>query len=269
VILPILLAAAPAADPAQLTCAMIGAGEAQVAVFDLDLARRKAPNAVLRFAPTSPYLRTGATSVPTRRADGSSTIAFSTGNGRFRLELMPQGETQRLRLASLEANGERPTLAQGFCGVRAGKRLPDTKPTLLEPDTVEPPRPWKLQALTQRLPDGTCHLVTAAREQRRIDYQVATASGNEWSVRYTATTPDLFGAPTASGSGTQFLLAAPSERIVSTMIFVAGAPGTFVHTTFERRGNFVDIARGGQVIAVGACGLPLPWLAAPSTGTSS
>lgn len=265
--LALLAAAAPLADDAQLSCAWIGTGDAAPTQVDIDFRGRRTPGAVLRFAAEGPYARVGSTSPPTRRADGSVTIAFATGNGRYRIELTPGDGATRLRLATLSDDGQRPTAAVGFCAARPGKRLPDARLVAAPADVATPPRPWRLQPVPGRLPDMACRLIAPDRREHDLQVRITQAKDNELSATYAFATSGLLGAAAAFGSGTQFFLVAPAERLIATTVQLAGPPPPiYVHTTHERSGNWIDITRDGRTLAVGACGQPLPAIVSPAPG---
>lgn len=258
-----LLAAtlAPLPNKAQLSCSLIGTGDVAATTLDLDTRARKGPGVAIRVAGEVPYARVSATSPVGRLPDGSSAVSFSTGSGRYRLELSPLGDAVQARLASVQGD-LRPTVAQGYCATRKGKRLPKAKLASEPVDLTVPPRPWKLQPLKTRLPEMRCRLIGADRQMFEANVRVTASQGNELSASYTFTGAGPLGASTTFGSGTQFFLVAPTERLVATTIQLAGvAPSFYMHTTFERLGNWVDLSRDGRILAVGACGTPLPLVA--------
>lgn len=275
-ILAALLAAqAPAAtappsavpDDAQLRCTVIGPGYAVPIGFDLDFRAKKQPNAVLAAAAGSsaldtPFARVSSTSAVVRRPDGLLVLGFATGGGQFRLELTPQRDTMRVRMSGADDVRVRPTVAQGFCAVRGGKALKPRPLAVATVDGADLPRPWKLAPLSSQLPDANCRALTRDGKVGQFSYRVTRVQGNELWTAYTFPSADLVGATAAIGSGTQFHLVAPAEHMVATTISLGGNPATFLHITYERTGNFLDLSRDGAVFAVGDCGLPPAWIAA-------
>ncbi|WP_419809517.1 hypothetical protein [Sphingomonas sp.] len=265
-------AAAPApalGTDTQLSCTLVGPGDRNASRLDLDFRSKKAPNATLAFAADSPFARVGSTSVVARRADGPYVIGFATGNGQYRLELTPQGSGQaqavRLRVTSVVDRTMRLTVAQGFCNARRGKKLNTRASVPLPVDDAVLPPPWKLAALPSRLPDAVCRVVARDGRVHQFSYQITTADKNELSASYRFITADLAGATTQLGAGTQFYLVAPAQRMVATTLLLgtaAGTAATYVHTTYERLGTFVDFSRAGNIFAVGECGTPPIWIAA-------
>lgn len=269
---PVLLLAAQAPAAAvpvlgsdtQLSCTLIGPGDRAPTRLDLDFRSKKAPNAVLAFAGESAFARVGSTSEVQRRTDGTYVIGFATGSGQYRLELTPQGQAARLRVASVLDRSTRLTMAQGYCATRRGKRL-GTKPVVALPiDDVIAPRPWKLTPMPGRLPNATCRIVSREGRVSQLSYEVATVQGNELTANYRFGAGDPRTVAVQLASGTQFYLVAPAERMVATTLSLGGNPTTFVHITYERMGNFIDLSRNGEVFAVGECGQPPIWVATAS-----
>ncbi|WP_425229843.1 hypothetical protein [Sphingomonas sp.] len=252
------------ADRAALGCTLVGPGEAAPVTVEIDNRSKRDANAVIAFAPASQYARISASSPATSRADGSIVIAFATGSGQYRLEITPGAGAARIRMVTLASPSL--TVAQGFCTARPGRRssLPPTQPLTVDP--VMFGRPWRLQPLAGRLADATCRLVARDRRVFQMSYHVTAAEANELSVAYRFLTTDLLGATDRTGTGTQFFLVAPAERMVATTVNLGDTPTTYVHTTYERMGSFVDLSRAGQQFAVGDCGASPGWIATAPAG---
>lgn len=274
VILPFLVAlqspaaaAVPAlADDAQLSCVVLGPGDRAPASFDLDFRSKKGTNAV--FAPAtglsveSPFARVSSTSAAVRRPDGSLVIGFATGVGQYRLELVPQSASVRVRLLNVVDRVTRPIVAQGFCRMRAGKPLKAKPPVAFAIDDGAVARPWQLATFPGKLPDAACRALTPDGRVSAFSYQVTAARENELWTAYRFDAADLVGATATIGSGTQFHLVAPTEHMVATTVSLGGTPTTYLHVTYERQGSFLDLSRNGDVFAVGDCGSPPPWVVA-------
>lgn len=258
----LLAAATPSPVSPQFSCTLIGPDATTVMALDVDFTgKKKKSNTVVRMTGTGPAARVSATSAVARMGDGASAIAFATGTGRYRLELTPEGSAMRARLAQLADGEQRPTAGQGYCAPRVGKRLSVKKLKKMSADTVVAARPWRLQPIPGRLPDMRCRLVGPDRRVHDVQARVTSARANELSASYSFGTSDLIGARTAFGSGTQFYLVAPAERLVAATVQLAGSNQPFyMHTTFERLGNWADLSREKRVLAVGACGQPLPMI---------
>lgn len=276
IVLALLLSGQAAATPVpalgddtQLSCTVVGPGDRAPTALSIDFRSRRQPNAVLAFAGESQFARVSSTSTVQRRADGVLVIGFATGNGQYRLELTPQREAARVRIASAVDRTTRLTVAQGYCGSRRGRPLKVRPPVPLTVDDAVAPRPWRLTPLPGRLPDGTCRVIGRDGRVQQLSYQITASQGNELSATYRFAGPGLTGAATAAGMGTQFFLVAPAERLVATTVGIGGTPATYVHITFERLGNFVDLSRAGEIFAVGECGQPPIWVAAPATMPTS
>lgn len=271
-LLPILFAgqapAAPSAlaDDAQLSCVVLGPADRAPSAFDLDFRSKKQNNVVIvpaaGTAVESPFARVSSTTPAVRRANGSLVIGFATGIGQYRLELTPQAATVRVRVTSAVDATSRPTVAQGFCRPRAGKPLKVKPPVAFTAQDSEIARPWKLTAFPSKLPDATCRALTPDGKVAQFSYQVTATQGNELWTSYRFADAALVGAAATIGSGTQFYLTAPTERLVATTISLGGTPTTYLHVTYERQGSFLDLSRNGEVFAVGDCGTSPPWIAA-------
>lgn len=278
-ILPLVLAAqatttaAPWAPANQLTCALVVGKETGPTSLDLDLATRRLGNAAIVAAPGSVFGRVSSATLamtPAGQHAPMRMIGFATGAGQYRLDLSQVGEATLARIVAVAEGLPSATIAQGFCGTRAGKPL-KVKPTAMLAMTDRPAASpaWQLRTFAGMLPAGRCTMVDTERRARTLSYTVAGGTGNEIALVYRADDTALLGAYTANASGTRFSLAAPNRRMVSVTTLLAGtAPPAYVHLAFEPAATWADVTRGGQIVAVGACGAPLPALADQSSGAS-
>jgi hypothetical protein len=275
VLFALMQAAAPApiAANVQLACTAAMPG-GQPTTFSADLQTKKLRIAAL-VADTGPLARVSSASAAVSwPAATPGAIAFNvaTGNGQYRLELVFTGEPAagqaRLRVVTLGGANPLALVGQGFCTLRAGKRLDDKRlvATSFDSRTV-PARAVKLAPATPAIPAGSCRVVSADRGLHRVDYTVLSAIKNEATVAYRFDQSTLAGTAGGNATGVLFHLATPAERLYALTVSLAGNPPVYIHQTFELTGVWIDLMRGKAVLGVGECGTAPNSLLAPLQGT--
>lgn len=268
-----IAAPVPVAANVQLGCTVAMPGGVPVSA-SIDLRTKKPGVAALVADRDGPFSRVSATSEAVAwPADKAGQVAFTaaTGNGRYRVELIFAGGIAsgkaRVQIVTVGDDGTPMRLAQGFCTPRPGKRL-DGKKLAREPFDARPAprRPVALRVMTDKLPDGTCRVIGADRSVHTLAYTIVAAAGNEATVTYRFDDPALAGGAGGTGAGVQFHLASPTERLFALTVPVGPQPSLYVHTTFERSGNWIDLTRSGDIVAQGECGTAIPAILAPAAG---
>jgi hypothetical protein len=267
---PLTSTARPLAADYQLSCAILAGGSGVANTINVDFSRKRG-TVVTIVGPggAAPIDAVGRVLVgPSGGADNSLYFGLTSAGMRYRVEIMPDAFGPdgfgRIRLMKVLGREVRPTVAQGLCWSRKGKALPFSKKTttLDYTDTFAAGK-WEMATIPTASLDRTCHVLTADRKIHALTYRIGKPDQNEITPSYSTTDAGVTGSLQGQGNGIQFYLTAPHDKLISTTTIITGSvPETSFHVTFERLGNWIDISRGGKIVAVGECGAPIPSLSA-------